>query len=44
MSKKVKISEIPDGMSFEDYPDDTEFILDDYDPMEDDDYWDDVMD
>lgn len=26
---RVKISDIPDGKSFEDYPDGTEFVLDD---------------
>lgn len=38
MSNKVKISQIPPGKAFEDYPDDTIFVLDE----EDDDDWSDV--
>lgn len=38
MDKKVKISEMPPGKTFDDYPDDTIFVLDEGD--EDD--WSDV--
>lgn len=38
----VKISEIPEGKTFEDYADDTVFELNDHDDMEDDSYWEDV--
>lgn len=31
MSNKVKISEMPFGKSFDDYPDDTEFVWDEED-------------
>lgn len=41
MDKKVKITDIPADKNIEDYPEDTVFVLDDYDPMADDSYWDD---
>lgn len=31
MNKEVRISEIPDGKTFDDYPDDTVFVLDEGD-------------
>lgn len=34
MSKKIKISDMPDGSTFDDYPEDTLFIW-----SEDDDEW-----
>lgn len=38
--KKVKISEMPFGKKFDDYPEDTIFILDE----EDEDNWEDELD
>lgn len=38
MNNKVKISEMPPGKTFEDYPDDTIFILDE----DDEDDWSDA--
>lgn len=40
MSKMVKISEIPPGKTFDDYPEDTLFVLDEGDEDE----WSDVED
>ncbi len=39
---KIKFSEIPEGKTIDDYPEDTIFILDDHDPMEDDEFWEDI--
>ena len=40
MNKKIRITEIPEDKEIEDFPEDTEFILDDHDPMADDSFWD----
>lgn len=36
---KIKLGEIPEGKTIDDYPEDTMFILDDDDPMEKDSFW-----
>lgn len=36
MNKKIRITEIPENKEIEDFPEDTEFILDEHDPMADD--------
>ena len=41
MNKKIRITEIPEDKEIEDFPEDTESILDDHDPMADDSFWDD---
>ena len=41
MNKKIRITERPEDKEIEDFPEDTEFILDDHDPMADDSFWDD---
>lgn len=38
---KIKISEMPNGATFDDYPEDTIFIWDDDDPMAHDYFWED---
>lgn len=36
---RIKFGDIPEGKNIEDYPEDTIFILDDYDEAEDDAFW-----
>lgn len=38
---RIKIEDIPEGKTFDDYPEDTIFVLDDKEPAEDEAYWDD---
>lgn len=37
--KEVNISEIPEGMRIEDYPDDTIFVWDEYEPLAEEQFW-----
>lgn len=37
--KQVNISEIPEGMRIEDYPEDTIFVLDEDEPLAEDEFW-----
>lgn len=40
---KIKFGDIPDDMSFDDFPDDTEFVLDDSEVEQPDDgFWEDA--
>lgn len=38
---RIKIGDIQEDKSIEDYPEDTIFVLDDNDPMSEDAYWED---
>lgn len=36
---KIKFGEFPEGMKVEDFPGETQFILDDHDEMSEDSFW-----
>ncbi len=38
---KIKFGEFPEGMKVEDFPRDTQFILDDHDEISEDSFWED---
>lgn len=38
---KIKFGDIPPGKTFDDYPEDTLFMLDDHEPASEDSYWED---